>query len=91
MPRIRPKEGHILRALGKLITRQRRARGLSQRDLATLIGVGKSTVQSYESGSHNPPFDKLVLIAHQCDLSLSAFLAPLDTFAVDLPELKESA
>lgn len=82
MPRSAPPKGHILYELGELIARHRRARGLSQADLAMLIGVGATSVQYYEAGRYCPPLDTLVRIAHQCDLSLSAFLSPLDSVSV---------
>lgn len=78
MPRIRPPEGHILRALGKVIAAHRRSRGLSQTDLATLVGVGRTTLQYYESGRYWPPLDTLIRIARACDMQLSAFISPLD-------------
>ncbi len=39
-----------------------------------------SAVRCYEEGKRNPSIDVLIRIAHTCDLALSAFLAPLDTF-----------
>lgn len=88
MPRQPPPDGHILYELGKLIARRRRDRGLTQRDFATLIGVGATTQQYYEAGLRDPGVDMLVRIAHQCDLSLSAFLSPLDRVEVPLREVR---
>ncbi len=91
MPRKPPPPGHVLYELGKLIARQRAQRGLSQRDFATLIGVGATTQQYYESGLRDPGIDMLIRIAHQCDLPLSAFLSPLDRFDVPLREKRGKA
>ncbi len=91
MPRKPPPQGHVLYELGKLIARQRAARGLSQRDFAILIGVGATTQQYYESGLRDPGIDMLIRIAHQCDLPLSAFLSPLDRFDVPLREKRGKA
>lgn len=82
MPRIRPPTGHALYELGKLIRRQRKARGYSVVDFATLIGCGLGTLKSYEQGLRDPGIDQLIRIAHQCDLSLSVFLSPMDHVTV---------
>lgn len=78
MPRLRPPDGHALIELGKLIRQQRRARGYSLLDFATLIGCGPGTLKCYEQGRRDPGIDQLIRMAHQCDLPLSTFLAPLD-------------
>lgn len=88
MPRHPPPAGHVLYELGRLITRHRRARGLSQADLAALCGLGATTVQFYEQGLRDPGIENLIRIAHTCDMSLSVFLAPLDRVEVPLREVR---
>jgi transcriptional regulator with XRE-family HTH domain len=86
MPRKPPPDGHVLYTLGSLIAERRCARGLTQLDLANLIGVSHSSVMQYERGMHEPPMERLIRIAHACTMSLSAFLSPLDR--VKLPPLE---
>jgi transcriptional regulator with XRE-family HTH domain len=82
MPKEPLPEGHVLYDLGRLIRDQRRARGLSMRDFALLTGIGHTTLHYYEIGRRDPGIEMLIRIANQCDLSLSAFLAPLDHLRV---------
>lgn len=82
MPRVRPPQGHALYELGRLIRSQRTARGYSQVDFAILIGCSRDTLKGYEAGLRDPGIDQLIRMAHQCDLSLSVFLAPLDRVRV---------
>jgi transcriptional regulator with XRE-family HTH domain len=82
MPAKRPPEGHILRALGRLIAARRKARGLTQCDLAMLTGMPEQTLYYYESGRYWVPLDKLIRIANQCDMPLSMFVSPLDDFHI---------
>lgn len=45
---------------GERISRLRNARGLSQTQAAELLGVNRSTISSYETDYHQPPFETLV-------------------------------
>jgi transcriptional regulator with XRE-family HTH domain len=90
MPRIAPEPDHVLYELGKLIKRQRIARGTHQYDFAALIGVHISTLRLYEHGQRNPPIDTLVRMAHGCDLALSQFLSPLDHIEVPVREPRKN-
>lgn len=76
-----------MRALGRLIATRRRERGLAQTDLAALTGMPVQTLYYYESGRYWPPLDKLIRIANQCDMPLSAFLSPLDDFRIPAAKL----
>ena len=80
MPVKPPPPGHVLYLLGETIAQRRRARGLTQVDLAGVIGVGLSMQRLYETGLRNPPIEALVRMASACDLPLSAFLSPLDDY-----------
>lgn len=89
MPRKPPDPGHILYALGALMATHRRAAGLTQHELAAVVGIGYSTLQSYEHGLRAPPYDILIAIAQACDLPLSKFMSGLDDFAVPVREPRE--
>lgn len=78
----------MLYALGRLIAQQRRARGLTQGDYAAIVGIARITLQSYEAGRLGPPFDTLIRLANACDMTLSMWLSPLDSFEVPLREVR---
>ena len=59
--------------LAKMID-ARKSKGLSQAKLATKMGVGQSTIGSYETGATTPSFDTLVLWARVLDVSLDWLL-----------------
>ena len=89
MPRIAPPEGHVLYALGAVIRRHRLSRGLTQADLAAVVGVSYRTLKLYEAGMLGPPYDTLIRLAHHCDMPLSAYVAPLDGFRVPQREVRK--
>ncbi|MEU6661286.1 helix-turn-helix transcriptional regulator [Streptomyces sp. NPDC046821] len=51
-------------ALGHRIAELRRKAGLSQDQLAKLVGVDRRTIQRYENAERDPQFSDLLLIAH---------------------------
>lgn len=89
MPRQRPPKGHILYALGNLIQARRVARGMTQADLADLCGVAHRTLSQWEAGTTEPGIEQLKRIAYFCDMSLSMFLTPLDSFEVPLERTED--
>ncbi len=64
--------------LGRLIRARRLSRGLSQSQLATVVGVTKMAISKYESGAIAPAIDQLMRLAAACDIPLSMYLSPLD-------------
>lgn len=50
-------------AFNKKMQKLRIKRGLSQQDLANVIGVTRSSVANYESGNRRPSFENLIKIA----------------------------
>lgn len=48
--------------------------GLSQKDLAEIIGVAPSTLNGYESGKHDPKSELLVKIARACRVTTDYLL-----------------
>lgn len=56
------------------IKEARERAGLSQKDLAKIIGVAPNTFHGYESGKHDPKSDLLVAIARACGTSVDYLL-----------------
>jgi transcriptional regulator with XRE-family HTH domain len=61
--------------VGDHIRHARRQLGLSQQDLATRVGVTRSTIIQWESGATEPSSKKLGLVAHVVGLRLEELLA----------------
>lgn len=49
--------------IGEVIKEKRLEKGLSQKQLATLVGCAEITIRQYENGSREPRFDRLDEIA----------------------------
>jgi transcriptional regulator with XRE-family HTH domain len=62
-------------SVGDHIRYARRKLGLSQQDLATRVGVTRSTIIQWESGATEPSSKKLGLVAHVVGLRLDELLA----------------
>lgn len=60
--------------LGHRIALLRKNAGLSQSDLAKILGVTASAVGMYEQGRREPPCDILIAIARQFGVSLDFLL-----------------
>lgn len=56
---------------GKRVQELRKQRGLTQEDLADLVGVDRSYMGFVERGERNPTLDKLVKIAKAFKITLS--------------------
>lgn len=52
--------------------------GLSQKELATSLGIKPTTFNGYENGTHDPKSDVLVLIAKKCETSVDFLLGCTD-------------
>ena len=61
------------------VARQRRARNLSQRELAELCGATQSAIARLESGTRPPRIDTLLRIANALDCELATELRPRTT------------
>ncbi|MFG6443319.1 helix-turn-helix transcriptional regulator [Roseateles sp. LKC17W] len=57
-------------AMGERIAQMRKARGLTQTDLAQALGVTQQTVQAYEAGSRRIPVSALPTVARTLSVSL---------------------
>ncbi|MBN3831575.1 MULTISPECIES: helix-turn-helix domain-containing protein [Burkholderia] len=60
--------------LGKAIARERMARGLTQEQLAEIIGVEQETVSRFERGATLPPLPRLIQLADYFDVPLESLL-----------------
>jgi transcriptional regulator with XRE-family HTH domain len=66
-------------AIAGAVAEQRRARGLSQRELAELCGTTQSAIARIERGSRPPRLDTLLRIGNALDCELVVRLRPRTT------------
>lgn len=57
-------------SIGDNIRKYRKAKNLTQQDLANEIGVHEATIRGYESGKYTPKHDKVALIAEKLGVSI---------------------
>ena len=69
-------EGWFFSAIAREVAERRGARGLSQRELADLVGTTQSAIARLESGGRPPRIDTLLRIAGALDCDLLVELAP---------------
>ena len=69
-------DGWLFAAIAEQVVEQRRARELSQRELAELTGTTQSAIARLESGGRPPRIDTLLRIANALDCSLVVELRP---------------
>ena len=60
--------------LGQVIKRKREENGLTQKQLATLVGCAEITIRQYENGSREPRKEKLELIAEKLGTTFKALM-----------------
>jgi transcriptional regulator with XRE-family HTH domain len=68
--------GWFFAKIAEQVTEQRRARGLSQQELADLTGTTQSAIARLESGGRPPRIDTLLRIANALDCELDVRLRP---------------
>ena len=73
---IDPDQGWFFARIAEQVTEQRKARGLSQKELAELTGTTQSAIARLESGGRPPRIDTLLRIAEALDCDLSVDLKP---------------
>lgn len=61
-------------SFGQRLASVRKARGLSQRDLATLTGISNRMIAYYEAQSDRPPAAKLITLAETLKVSTDELL-----------------
>lgn len=64
----------VTRYVGARIARLREREGLSQRDLAKLLGVSQATLANWELGRHEPDLSRLVALANTFQVPVWWFL-----------------
>ncbi len=73
---IDPDQGWFFTRIAEQVIGQRRARGLSQKELAELTGTTQSAIARLESGGRPPRIDTLLRIAEALDCELIIDLRP---------------
>lgn len=63
-----------MKDIGIHIKEQREVKGLSQKELATKIGVKQNTISQYENNIKRPSYEILILIADFFDVSVDYLL-----------------
>ena len=71
-----PDQGWFFARLAEQVAQQRKARGLSQQELAELTGTTQSAIARLESGGRPPRIDTLLRIAEALDCELIVDLRP---------------
>lgn len=69
-------EGWFFTAIASEVAERRAARGLSQRELAHMVGTTQSAIARLESGGRPPRIDTLLRIAGALDCDLQIELTP---------------
>jgi transcriptional regulator with XRE-family HTH domain len=72
-------EGWFFSKIADEVAEQRKARGLSQRELAELCATTQSAIARLESGGRPPRIDTLLRIANALDCELEIELRPRTT------------
>jgi transcriptional regulator with XRE-family HTH domain len=72
-------EGWFFSKIADEVVEQRKARGLSQQELADLCGTTQSSIARLESGGRPPRIDTLLRIANALDCELTVELRPRTT------------
>ena len=86
--------------IGEIIKEQRKAKGLTQQELAQLVGLTQPAIGKYESGKRKPPFEVIEQISSVLGVNilhadtdikhdLFALLCNIRGFAVESKILKE--
>ena len=67
-----------MNCLSRRLKELRTSRNLSQRQLAELVGLGESTIQSYELANRSPSIDICITLADYFDVSLDYLVGRTD-------------
>jgi transcriptional regulator with XRE-family HTH domain len=76
----------IYRQIGEKIRKLRLTKGISQKELASHVGVTYQQIQNYEKGKSKIPVDRLIKIAEALEVSLDYFLKEFDNNHDKVPE-----
>lgn len=61
---------------GIAVRQKRKAKNLTQQELAAKLGMNCRTVMDAEKGCGNPKFETVTLLAQELNISLDAFIFP---------------
>jgi ribosome-binding protein aMBF1 (putative translation factor) len=71
-----PEEGWFFARIAEQVVEQRRARSLSQQELAELCGTTQSSIARFERGGRPPKIDTLLRMAEALDCELIVEFRP---------------
>ncbi|MBQ9038788.1 MAG: helix-turn-helix transcriptional regulator [Clostridia bacterium] len=74
----------------KHIRELRIKRGLTQVELASILGVSKSVISSYENGVHLPPYDILIRLSKLFGVSCDYLIGVSETDYISTDGLTEA-
>ena len=80
----------VYSGIDKRIKELRLKRGLTQIELATMLGVSKSVVSSYENAVHLPPYDILIKISKIFNVSCDYLLNSENNNTISVDGLTET-
>lgn len=75
---------------GKKVKLLRKERGLTQKQLADMVGVAVSAISAYEAGNRYPTYSGLVSLARIFHVSTDYLLGIANTRIVDVSGLDEN-
>ena len=70
-PKVTEDRDVLLRRIGARILRRRQELGLSQTDVARLLGIGSANIHRIEQGSRNLTIDTLCKVAEVLDMTVA--------------------
>ena len=78
------------KAIGQRIKVARKAKKITLENLGKHLGISAVTVHRYESGYHQPKYDRLFKIAKILDVSINYFLDTPEKKVLDLTGLTDT-
>jgi len=69
--------------IGERILKLRKEKGLSQEDVANIIGVSRQTISKWETGESNPDFDKILPLCDLYNISTDELIRGENKFNVE--------
>ena len=80
-------EDDFYKLVGEKIRLARQASGMSQADLASKIGMRRTSITNIESGQQNIQAYQLCLISEELNISILNLLPLTDSHETDVPQL----
>lgn len=76
-----------MESLGEKIYRLRKAKGLSQEELAERVGVSRQTISKWETGSMQPTFDNIILLCSTLGVEIEYFTGETEKSRMNSEEI----